>query len=73
MEAVEREATDERFQFDIIARDDTGAIVEHWQDACFRAISPIANLDEVLATAPALIPAYVERVARAALEDASIE
>jgi enediyne polyketide synthase len=73
MEAVERDATDERFQFDIIARDDSGAIVEHWQDVCFRAISRIDNLDEVLAAAPALIPAYVERVARAALEDASIE
>lgn len=73
MEAVEREATDERFHFDIIARDDTGAVVEHWQDACFRAISRIENLEELLAAAPALIPAYVERMARAALADASIE
>jgi enediyne polyketide synthase len=73
MEAIERNATDERFQFDIIARDDSGAIVEHWQDVCFRAISRIDNIDEILAAAPALIPAYLERVARAVLEDASIE
>ena len=73
MEAVERDATDERFRFDIIARDETGAIVEHWRDVCFRAISRIDNLDEVLAAAPELTTAYVERVARAALDDPSIE
>jgi enediyne polyketide synthase len=73
MEAVERDATDESFQFDIVARDKTGRIVERWQDVAFRAISRIHNIDEVLAAAPALVPAYVERVARAALGDASIE
>ena len=73
MEAIERDATDERFQFDIIARAEDGTIVEHWQDVCFRAISGIDNLDEVLAAAPELMPAYVERAARAALDDASIE
>jgi enediyne polyketide synthase len=73
MEAVEREATDESFSFDIIARDEDGAIVEYWHDVLFRAISGIKDLGEVLAATPALIPPYLERVARAALDDASIE
>jgi enediyne polyketide synthase len=73
MEAVERDATDDTFLFDIITRDDAGAIVEHWQQVTFRAIAAIDDIDAVLATTPELMQAYVERVARSALSDASIE
>jgi enediyne polyketide synthase len=73
MEAVEREATEDRFVFDIVARDTTGAVVESWQAVEFRAISYVDDVGKLLASTPALAAAYVERVARAALGDDSIE
>jgi enediyne polyketide synthase len=73
VEAVERDGTEDSFEFDILARDAAGAVVENWQRVVFRAISSVGDIDKVLAAAPALVAAYVERIARAALNDASIE
>jgi enediyne polyketide synthase len=73
MEAVEREATEDRFVFDILARDAAGAIVETWEGVAFRAISYIDHVGKLLGSFPVLAAAYVERIARAALGDDSIE
>jgi enediyne polyketide synthase len=73
VEAVERDATEDSFEFDILARDAAGVVVENWQRVMFRAISNVDDIDKVLAAAPPLAAAYVERIARAALDDASIE
>jgi enediyne polyketide synthase len=72
MEAVERAATDDFFLFDIIARDAAGEIVEHWQQVAFRAIAR-TDIDTALAVTPELQQPYIERVARSALSDTSIE
>jgi enediyne polyketide synthase len=73
LEAVERDATEDRFVFDILARDAAGAVVESWEGVTFRAISYVDDAGKVVASVPALAAAYVERIARAALREDSIE
>jgi enediyne polyketide synthase len=72
VEAFERSATDDTFVFDVIARDNAGAIVEAWASATFHAIGDI-DVDSAITAAPELAAAYIERVARAELEESSIE
>jgi enediyne polyketide synthase len=72
VEAIEQFADRDTFVFDISVRDESGAVVETWQGAKFRAIADI-RVAEVLAAAPALACAYVERIARDALDDCSVQ
>jgi enediyne polyketide synthase len=72
VEGLEMYATADTFTFDIYACDADGAIVEYWQGATFRAIAEIA-VDAAIAAVPEITGPYVERVARATTEDASIE
>ncbi len=72
VEALETCATADSFTFDIFAFDASGAIVECWEGATFRAIAEIA-VDAAIAVVPEIAGPYVERVARATTEEASIE
>jgi enediyne polyketide synthase len=72
-DAIERGATADTFEFDIVCRDSAGVVVEEWHGVLFRAISNIVALDRVLLLAPQFCAAYVERTAREILGDPSIE
>jgi len=70
--AVEKAAFAGTYVFDIIAVDDQGCAAYRWTDVTFRAVGPIDMLP-VLAAAPQLARPYLERVAREALGDDTIE
>ena len=72
MEAVEISATADTFVFDIAAFDAAGSLVAAWTSARFRAIGDNA-VGTVFAEVPELAAAYLERVARAATLENSIE
>jgi enediyne polyketide synthase len=72
LEAMEISATADVFTFDIFAFDAADALVEYWVGATFKTIADIA-VDPVIAAVPEIAGPYVERVARAATEEASIE
>jgi enediyne polyketide synthase len=70
--AVEKAALAETYIFDIEATDAAGKIVYRWIQVAFRAVGPI-EMPSVLATAPMLSRPYLERAAREALGDDTIE
>ncbi|MGB9368069.1 MAG: SDR family NAD(P)-dependent oxidoreductase [Xanthobacteraceae bacterium] len=72
MEAVETSATADTFVFDIVAFDAADCVVESWTGARFQAIGDSA-FDSMLADVPELAAAYIERVARAATRESSLE
>lgn len=72
IEGRERGATDREFIFDIDAYDGDGRRVEQWSGVTFRAVAPL-DIAPILAVSPALAAPYLERAARAAFRDHSIE
>lgn len=72
IEGRERSATDREFIFDIDAYDSDGRRVEQWSGVTFRAVAPL-DIAPILAASPALAAPYLERAARAAFRDHSIE
>jgi enediyne polyketide synthase len=72
VQGIERSATDREFVFDIEAFDAHGACVERWRGVAFRAIGAL-DIEMALATASYLAAPYLERLARAAFTDHSIE
>lgn len=70
--AEEQRASADAFVFDIVALGRDNQPVEEWRGATFRAIEglkPTTALSDV----PALIPVYIERMAREYLKDDTIE
>jgi enediyne polyketide synthase len=72
VEARERSAGDDWFVFDISAWDEAGELTEEWIGATFRAVGHL-DVGTVVGSLPALAGAYLERVARSALAEPSIE
>jgi enediyne polyketide synthase len=70
--AVEKKALGGTYIFDITAIDSKGRVACRWTDVAFRAIGPI-DMPAALAAAPSLGRPYLERVAREALGDDTIE
>jgi enediyne polyketide synthase len=70
--ALEKKALGGTYIFDIAAMDSKGRIAYRWTDVAFRAIGPI-DMAAALAAAPPLGRPYLERVAREALGDDTIE
>jgi len=63
IEAAERWSRGDDYCFDILIADAGGTIVERWREAVFRSVGPI-EVVPVLAAAPALACAWLERRAR---------
>jgi enediyne polyketide synthase len=72
MEAVETFATADTFVFDIFGFDSEDFVVECWEGASFQAIGDIMT-DPVIAAMPEIAGPFLERVARAATLEESIE
>lgn len=72
VEGRERSATDKEFTFDIEACDVKGCCVERWSGVTFRAIGPL-DAAQAMAAVPHLSAPYLERLARAAFRDHTIE
>ncbi|MBS0536822.1 MAG: SDR family NAD(P)-dependent oxidoreductase [Proteobacteria bacterium] len=72
IEAIERNATDRDFTFDIDGYGADGRLVRRWRGVTFRAIGSL-DIAPMLPACSALLGPYVERIARAALKDSSIE
>jgi enediyne polyketide synthase len=70
--AVERNAFANNYVFDIVATDADGRTAWRWRNAVFRAVGRL-EMQAVLAAAPLLGPPYLERTAREALQDDTIE
>ena len=70
--AVEKQALAGTYVFDIAATDSRGRIAWRWTDVAFRAVGRI-DVADALAAAPPLGRPYLERVAREALGDDTIE
>lgn len=72
VEAVECSATDREFIFDIDGYGADGRLAQRWSGVTFRAIGAL-DIAPALSACPALLAPYLERVARAAFRDQSIE
>jgi enediyne polyketide synthase len=70
--AIEKAASLDTYTFDIVVIDAQGKIAHRWTDLTFRAVGRI-DIAPVLAAAPLLGRPYLERAAREALGDDSIE
>ncbi|HEV2816253.1 MAG TPA: SDR family NAD(P)-dependent oxidoreductase [Allosphingosinicella sp.] len=71
LDAAERWSRGDDYGFDIVLADAEGRIVEHWREAVFRAVGTI-DIAPVLASAPGLARAWLERRAREAIGDDSL-
>lgn len=69
--AHETAATADDYRFDLALYDETGDVLETWHGVRFRGIGPLSE-QAVLAAAPGLATAYLERLGREALDDASL-
>lgn len=69
--ARETWAGEGEYLFDIELEDAEGAVTEYWRGARFRAVGRL-EVESVLAAAPQLAAAYLERLAREALQDQSV-
>jgi enediyne polyketide synthase len=70
--AIERRTAKRSYTFDVVVSDATGRVGQRWTDVTFRAVDKI-NIRNILASAPALAMSYLERAAREALGDDTIE
>ncbi len=71
LDAAERWSRGDDYGFDILVSDAAGTIVEHWREAVFRAVGTI-DIAPVLAAAPGLARAWLERRAREMIGDDSL-
>lgn len=69
--AIEKKASGKTYKFDLVGHDATGRVAQRWTNVTFRAVER-PDIGEVLAVAPALAGAYLERVAREAFGDYAI-
>jgi enediyne polyketide synthase len=72
LHAVERTASGNIYTFDLIVSDENWRTSQRWTNVTFRAIADI-EFGGVLSVAPSLAAPYLERVAREALNDDTIE
>jgi len=72
VEAIERGATDREFVFDIDGYGADGRLAQRWRGVTFRAIGAL-DVAAAFAVCPALLAPYLERFARVAFSDHSIE
>lgn len=72
VDAIERHAAGDNYTFDIVVTDASGRVACRWTNVTFRAVGDI-DIAAVLAQAPALAVPYLERKARQALDDDTIE
>ena len=72
VDAIERHAAGDNYTFDIVVTDASGRVACRWTNVTFRAVSDL-DVAAALAHAPALAVPYLERKARQALGDDTIE
>jgi enediyne polyketide synthase len=72
VKAVEKAASADTYTYDIVAADAEGKIACQWTHVTFRAVGRI-DISQALAAAPLLSRPYLERAAREALGDDTIE
>ncbi|MBJ7402116.1 MAG: SDR family NAD(P)-dependent oxidoreductase [Bradyrhizobium sp.] len=70
--AIERKTYGTSYTFDLIVSDANGRVAQRWINATFHAIAT-TNIKDVLAVSPSLVGPYLERLAREAFGDRSIE